>query len=221
MSCAHADTCAAVHKASRRRRVRGQRPRSKAALPGQWIPQRFHQALRQHQHPAFAALAVLAVTQDQRLVREVNVLHPQLPGLADSHAGAVRQPGQQRMLALHPRQDNRHFIPAEHHRQSAPHARALQLCHPRQAQLQHLGVQENKRRQRLLVRRTGQLTLIGRQGQKRLDLGGSQVSWMSQPMKADECLAPVPIRLLGAPAVMQIANALAQLVKNLDGAKCR
>jgi hypothetical protein len=51
------------------------------------ISQRLRQALRKHQHPVLAAFAL---SHDQCLVREVNVLHAQLQGLADPHAGAVQ-----------------------------------------------------------------------------------------------------------------------------------
>ena len=76
------------------------------------------------------------------------------------------------------------------------------------------------RRLRLLVRRIGQLALIGQPGQKQRHIGGIEVLWMSQPLKqmmaVHQCTnAPMHLRLrlLSATAVMQIPNALARLIQ--------
>ena len=77
--------------------------------------QRLRQALRKHHHPVLAAFTL---AHDQCLMREVNVLHPQLQGLADPHAGALQQPCQQGMLSLYPRQDAHHLVLTQHHWQA-------------------------------------------------------------------------------------------------------
>jgi hypothetical protein len=134
--------------------------------------QRLRQSLRKHQHPVLAAFAL---AHDQCLLREVNVLHAQLQGLADPHAGAVQQPCQQGMLSLHPRQDAHHLVSTQHDWQAPTNTWMLQLRHPWQAHLQHLAVQEYQRRQGLLVSGRGQLSLVGKPGQKSLDLGRTKI----------------------------------------------
>ncbi len=95
-------------------------------------------------------------------MREVNVLHAQLQGLADPNAGAVQQPCQEGMLSLHPRQDEHHLVSTQHDWQAPTNTWTLQLRLPSQAHLQHLAVQEYQRRQGLLVSKRCQLSLVGK-----------------------------------------------------------
>ena len=148
--------------------------------------QRLRQALRKHHHPVLAAFTL---AHDQCLVREVNVLHAPLQGLTDPHAGAAQQPCQQGMLSLHPRQDAHHLVSTQRDWQAPTNTWTLQLRHPWQAHLQHLAVEEYQRRQGLHVSGRGQLSLVGKPGQKSLDLGRTQIPRVAQPVKADEVLA--------------------------------
>jgi hypothetical protein len=59
----------------------------------------------------------------------------------------------------------------------------------------------------------GHLSLVGKLGQKGLDLGRTQIPRVAQPVKADEGLAPMRVCLLRAPAVMPVSNLFAHLIQ--------
>jgi hypothetical protein len=63
------------------------------------------------------------------------------------------------------------------------------------------------------------VSLIRQPGQKGFDLRPCHFGWMANAVKADEGATPENVSLLGTPAVVQQANALAQLVQNANGAK--
>jgi hypothetical protein len=109
----------------------------------QLLAQGRHQALRQHQHPVLAALAM---PHEHCAVREVHVLDAQPQSLRQAHPGAVQQLCEQSMLAVQAAKHGRQLVPRQHYRQPSMHTRPPEFGHPRQLQPQHLRIQEQQRR---------------------------------------------------------------------------
>ena len=175
----------------------------------------------QHHDPILGALAF---AHHQRAAFEVNVLDAQAQALEQTHAGAVEQTRDQGKrhavrrrlrlrLRIQLRQHGRHLAGREHHRQALVGTRAPDLAHPRQLLAQHLLVQEEQRRQGLLVRGRCDLALGGQPGEKGLDFGLRQLGRVAQIVKANESTHPVHVGLFGAQAVVHVADLLAQEVE--------
>ena len=180
---------------------------------GQLLAQRRLDRLGQHHRPVLAALAV---AHDEGAAAELDVLDPQLQALGDAQAGAVEQRGEQPVLArFDGGQDAADLVDAQHHRQAARLTRPADLLHPRQVLAQHLVVEEQQGRQRLAVRGRGHLALGGQPTEKGLDLGPGHVGRVPQLVEADEGPHPVHIGILGARAVVQVADAFTELIQHL------
>src|SRR5690606_30499019 len=74
--------------------------------------------------------------------------------------------------------------------------------HPRQLDPEHLPVQEQQRRQRLVLRTRRNPPPRGQAGQERLHLRPAKLARMSLAIGQDKAADPGDIRLLGAKAVM-------------------
>ena len=161
----------------------------------QLIVQGRHQRGGQHHR---AVLAALAAAHDERAAFEIDILDAQLQRLGDAQPGAVEQLREQALLALQQRQDARHFVGRQHHRQTRLALRAADGFHPRQVLREHLLVQEQQRRQRLPVRGDGHAALDRQPGQEGLDLGPAHVARMAHAVEAHERPHPMDVGLLGA-----------------------
>ena len=166
------------------------------------------------------------MTHDDRLVGKVDVFDAELQGLVDSHARAVEQASEQPMLALQPGHDGCDILQTQHHRQANLNVRTSDVLQPRQIETQDLVVEEQQGAKSLLVRGRGDLTRVGQPGKKRLDLLRPELARVAQFVKSDEQANPVDIDVFGPRAVLQISNALSDLVeqphrlqrrKNQDG----
>ncbi len=116
-------------------------------------------------------------------MREVHILHPQPQRFHEPHAGAVQQARQQGVLAFHLRQHRLHLPDRQDHRQSLYPPRTLHVVEPRQFLLEPRAIQEQQRRQGLVVGAGGHASFfIGQHGQERLDLRGTQLARMA-PLK--------------------------------------
>ena len=113
------------------------------------------------------------------------------------------------------------FLLGQDDRQARSGARASDLAHPWQIDTQHLGVEKDQGRERLLVRGRRDTALVGQPGQKRFDLGTAEIAWVLQSMKPYECPAPLHVGLLGSPAVVQESDSFAYLVRQLGRAQGR
>jgi hypothetical protein len=74
-------------------------------------------------------------------------------------------------------------------------------------------VQEQQRRQGLVVRGRRHLSLGGKPGEKRLDLGTRHVGWVAQAVIADVGTHPMHVGVFGAAAVVEVARLLAQQIQ--------
>jgi hypothetical protein len=87
---------------------------------------------------------------------------------------------------------------------------------PGQVDAKDLTVQKQQRAQGLVVRRRRDLAFCSQHSQKVLNLFGTHVARMLQTMPADEKTHPVHIKLLGAEAIVKIANPLPDLIEQAD-----
>jgi hypothetical protein len=148
---------------------------------------------------------------------EIDVLHAKLQAFIDPHPGAVQQLGKQPVLAFEQAQNAGHLVGQQDHRQSSLRAGYADFGHPGQVGTEHLAVEEEQRRQRLLVRRGRHAPGVGQPGEERLELAAAHGCRVAQAMESDKSAHPVDISLFRSYAVVQIANALAQLIEHLDG----
>lgn len=95
--------------------------------------------------------------------------------------------------------------------------RSAYVLHPWQVNAQYLTIQKHNGAQRLIVRRCRDMALIDQHGQERFHFGCTHVTRMAHDtfaiMPTDEKAHPIQVRFLGAEAIVEIANALAQLVE--------
>jgi hypothetical protein len=170
------------------------------------------QARRKHHD---AILAALPMTHDDRLVGKVDVLDAELQSLVDPHAGPVEQASEQAVLAVQPGHDSGDLVQTQYNGQASLNPWTPDVLQPQQVETQNLAVQEQQRGQSLFVRRRRDLTCVGQPRQKRLDLLCPEIARVAQFVESDEQANPVDVDVFGSWAVVQISDALPDLVKQL------
>jgi hypothetical protein len=178
--------------------------------------------LRQHHHPVFAAFAV---AHDDHASVKVHILDPQAKPLHQPHACAIQQASQQAHLAIEVLKQIGHLLPGQNAGNALFLGRAVQAINPRQVDRQHLAVQKQQGAERLVVGGWRNLPFIGQHVQERLYFcraHGARMPHDPRPaMPSDEKPHPVQVRFLGLKAIVQIPDALAELVEQTGGAKSR
>lgn len=169
-----------------------------------------NQALRQHDHPVFAALAI---AHDDYLAVKVNVFDPQAQTFHQAHAAAIKQRGQQFVLPIKFAQHCLNFGARQHHGNALFWHWPRQVIHPWHFNAQHFLIQKEQRTQSLPVGRNGHLALCDQVRQERFNFGLPHVTWMLQAVKPDEIFDPIHISLFGSEAIVQITNLLTQLIQ--------
>ena len=170
---------------------------------------------RQHDD---AVLAALAVAHHDHLADEVDVFHAQAHAFEQAHAGAVEQaPEQARDAVAHAREQRLHLDVREHDGDALLRHRPAEFAQPRHVDAEHFAVEKEQRTQRLAMRGRRDATLVGEHRQERLHLHHAELARMAQTEPAHEVAHPVDVRLLGAQAVVQVAQALAQGVEEAQG----
>jgi hypothetical protein len=169
--------------------------RPQHARAGQLLMQLGQQRGRQHHRAVFASLAA---THDERAELEVDILDAQLRGLGNAQAGAAEQLRQQALLALQQRQNARHLLSRQHHRQARRPVRPADRIHPRKVLAEHLLVQKQQRRQGLPMRGHRHLPVGREPGKKSLDLALAHVARVAQAVEAHKRAHPMDVGLLSA-----------------------
>lgn len=90
--------------------------------------------------------------------------------------------------------------------------RTLDPVEPRQFNPQHLLVEKQQRRQRLVLRGSSDVTLDREVREERCDLRRPQLARVSLAVKQDEASKPADVGLLSAVAIVLEAQSLAHLV---------
>jgi hypothetical protein len=177
--------------------------------------QRLRQRCRQHHD---SVLRSLAVSHDDRLAIEVEIFNAQAQALHQTHAGAVQQLADEQMMFVECAKQCSDFGAREDDRNVDALFRAADLVHPWQLDVQHLLVQVKNCRQCLTMGGRRDLSIVREKREERLDLGSAHLLRMARAVISDEEAHPVVIRLLGANAVVRVADPFAQLVEQADRA---
>ena len=176
------------------------------------------QRARKHDH---AVLATLAAAHDEHVALEIHVLDAQLQGFCEPQAAAVEHAGDKRRFALHAVEQVPRLGDGEHRGHVLAYGGPLDLLHPGQVLVEHLPVEKEQGAERLLVGRRRDVALVDQRIQERLDLRATERARMAQPAMPHEGADPQQVGLLGAQAVMQVANPLAHLVEQPGGLQRR
>src|SRR5258708_4059168 len=111
-------------------------------------------------------------------------------------------------------------LPArQHHRQARRTRGAMQPVEPCELAAEHLLVQKQERRERLILRRCGDLALRREMIQKRRHLRLAQCRRMALLRKINEALDPVHVRLLSTPAEIPAPDRLVHLIEQAGPAQ--
>ena len=163
----------------------------------------------------------LAITHQHLPVRKVDVLDSQPQALHHAQPGAIEQardqPSRARQLAEQPF----HLRASQHHRQARRAGRPLHAVQPRQFAPQHLAVQEQDRRQRLVLRRGRDVALRREMIEKRRHLRFAHRFRVALAVEKDETLDPVHVGIFRAPAVVTPPDRLVHPVEQARAAYLR
>lgn len=99
-------------------------------------------------------------------------------------------------------QDGAHLLAGKHDRQSLRPRGADQLVEPRQLHLEHLSVEEKKRRERLVLGRGADPPLDGEAREKAGDFVASHLGRVALVVEQNEATNPLDVGALGAAAVV-------------------
>ena len=116
--------------------------------PRQLQAQRPVQRRGQHHHPVFGPLAL---AHDDRAVLKIEVLDAQAQALQQTQAGAIKQLTQQPGAVVQRRKKTAHFSLRQHGGQARLALGSADLGQPRHLLFQHVLIEKQQRRQRLLV----------------------------------------------------------------------
>jgi hypothetical protein len=163
------------------------------------LAQRGPGALRQR-HPA--VLVALALANGDLACAEVDVLHAQPHRLEQAHPGPVKQLRHQQRRAVHGCQQRPHFILRQHQRHLLRPLRSHHVVQPRHFHAQHVAVEEQQRRQRLVLRRCADLPVRRQVRQEGRQLRFTHFPRVSPPVEPDVAADPAGVRAHGARAVV-------------------
>jgi hypothetical protein len=171
----------------------------------QMCAHRLHQPLGKHRH---AILLALAVAHQDLAIGQIHVLDAQPQALQHTKPGAIQEARDQPVRPGELGQHALDFAARQDDRQSGRACRPLHAVEPCQLPTQHLAVEKEDRRERLVLRRRGHLSIRGKMIQERRHLGFAKHLGMPLAVEVDEAPDPVDVRLLRAPTVVARANRL-------------
>jgi len=161
---------------------------------------RLHKIFGQHGH---AVLRAFAVAHQHLPVGEVDVLHTQRQALDLPQARSIKEADHQPADPIDIREHAPDFGLGQHGRQAHGPLRPDEIGEPGKLLAEHLLVKKKERRERLILRRRRDVTLGGEPAQERRHLRRTHLARVALAVEEDEPADPVPVRLLGAPTVMQ------------------
>jgi len=152
----------------------------------------------------------LPFAHDQLAARKPEVLDAQPHALHQAKPAAVEQRRHQPFASVELREHRAHLVARQHDRQPRRTPRAPDVVHPRQLHPDHLAVEEQQRRERLILRRWRNRATRSEIRQKRLDLPFPQRARVPPAICRDEATHPSEIRILRPDAEPKPANPCAQ-----------
>ena len=176
--------------------------------PRQIVAQRLHQTVRQHRYPV---LRPLAIPDEHLAVVEVDVLDPQSQCFQHPQSRAVEQPGDQPLDPGELGEQRLDLLLGQHDRQPDRLLGTGQPIEPGQIGLEHLPIEEKQGGKRLVLGCSRDVAVDREMVQKPGDLDFPEGCRVPLAREQDEAAHPMNIRLLGAVAIMLVANGLAKL----------
>ena len=147
------------------------------------------------------------------LRREVEVLDAQAQGLREAQARAVEQRRDEPRLAAEVGEHAADLLAREDDGEARGLARADEGRHLGEGLLEDVAVQEEERRERLVLGGGGDLAVGGEGGEEGVDLRLAQLVGVALAVEEDEALHPLDVRLLRAQRVVPRAEGRAQAVE--------
>src|SRR5881396_3008439 len=133
--------------------------------------------------------------------------------LHQTQPDAVEKTRHQPVGPLQLREQRPHLAVSQYHRQLHRPLRAHQIIEPAKLLSQNLPVEEEQRRERLILRRGGNIAIGGQMTEKRRHLALAERRGMTLARPKDEAPDPVHVSLLRAAAVVQAPNRLVHPIK--------
>jgi len=153
---------------------------------------------------------------DNLVAAELQVLHPEPEAFDESQPSFVQEHRHDPMRAAERTAHRRRRLRTrEHDRQPLRSLRTHDVLQPPRLTAQDVLVQEQHRRQCLVLSRSAHMTLDGERAEKLPDLGLAHLRRVPIAVVQNEASDPAHTRLLGPVAVMQRTNRVADLVEGL------
>ena len=160
-----------------------------------------------------AILRALAVTDDDLVRREVDILNSQTTALEEAQAGAIEQRRHEPLCAVELADDGAHLVAAENDREVSRPLGPDDVIEPGQILMQNVPVEKQKSAERLVLGRGGDPALDRQGAQKPRDLSGTHLGGMALAVEEDVAADPADVRLLGAATAVAKADGLAHAVE--------
>jgi hypothetical protein len=168
-----------------------------------------------------AVAGALAAADEDLVAAEVDVLNAQPATLQQAEAGAVQQRGHQRGGAVDARENGAHFLTREHDGDVQGALGAHDLGQPRKIDLEHVAIQEQERRERLVLRGGRDAAIDGERREEPGDFDRAQLDGMAAAAVHDEPADPAGVRVFGAWTEVARAQRGAHAVHELGRARLR
>src|SRR6185503_7707332 len=137
--------------------------------------------------------------------------------LPDAKTRAVHELRHQRVQAMHAIEDGARLRDREHRGQPSRSLGADDVVEPGELDVEHLPVEKEQRRQRLVLRRGRHLVVVGEGAQEGGDVLAAEIARMALAVEEDETANPVGVSTLGPQAVVVQADVLADGVEEAGG----
>ena len=148
-------------------------------------------------------IAIALPTSHGDLVRsEIEALDPESSAFEETEARTVKQNADQPDRATQGEQHGAHLLPRQDDRQAVRPGRPDEVVEPWQIHAKDPTVEEQQRRQRLVLRRCADSALDGESGQEPRHLGGANLGGVTLPVKQNVAPYPAKVGVLSPTAVM-------------------
>jgi len=171
--------------------------------------ERRNELMREQGH---SILSALSGTDQDCVLRPLQVLHTQFQAFVNPQAGSVDQPGHQSRHALHRGQNLPHFVAIEDGRQASRPLGADQVVEPAERRPEHFFVKEDDGTERLRVSQGGDIRSDQRV-QEALHVLLAEQRRMPLAVKQDVTASPVNVGLCGARTVVAAPAAPGDLLE--------
>ena len=171
----------------------------------QMFLQRFDNGLWQYRYPVFVSLA----SPYHELAHfKINILHAKSQAFKQAQSRSIKQVAGNPVLSIQLAQYLSNLVRGKYRWQSSRLFSALNCIQLRHREFQGIPVKKQQSTECLVLGRSRDLAFNSQAGQKRLNLGFAQFSWVAPVMKSNKPSNPLNIGLFCSMAVMFKADAL-------------